>query len=363
MMKAITFHGPGNIQVSDVEIPKILHPKDAILKVQYSALCGSELHAYRGHEPTASLGYINGHEFTGHVVEVGAECTIQLGDTVVSPFTTSCGSCWFCERGYSARCEHSQLFGSPGLNGGQAEYVRVPYASTTLLKTDDIQLKDPKTLLFLGDIFPTGYFCIKNALKGFEMKEIIQIAVIGCGPVGLCCIIAALHLLKQYGHGSKLYAVDSVPSRLEAAKKLGAQVVQLDLSQPELVVAELRRLGDGRGMDAVCEVVGHPSALKLSFDSLRNFGRLSSVGVHNDPLPFTGEDCFLKNITCQFGRCPVRSILPEALEVMKAQEDLFEGFIDCVVNIDQAVWAYKEFDERRVNKVVFDLNMNPARPQ
>lgn len=355
MMKAITFHGPSNIQVSKRPIPQIQHPKDAILKVQYSALCGSELHAYRGHEATSSVGHINGHEFTGHVVTLGSDCPLQIGDAVVAPFTTSCGECWFCERGYSARCEHSQLFGSPGLDGGQAEYVRVPYAATTLLKTEGLVLKDPKTLLFLGDIFPTGYFCIKNALKGFKKSQVLQIAVFGCGPVGLCCIIAAQHLLKQYGTGSTLYAVDSVASRLEAAQKLGAVPLQLDLEHPELVVQKLKDLSKGRGVDAVCEVVGHPSALRLSFESLRPFGTMSSVGVHNDPLPFTGEDCFSKNITCQFGRCPVRSILPEALEIMKAQEHLFEGFIDCVVDIDQAVWAYKEFDERRVNKVVFDF--------
>lgn len=359
-MQAITFHGPGKIQVSNVPRPTIEDPRDAILKVQYSALCGSELHAYRGHEAVSSLGFTNGHEFTGTVVEMGSECDLQVGDEVVSPFTTSCGECWFCVRGYSARCEHSLLFGCPKLNGGQAEFVRVPHASSTLLKTSGLKMKDPKTLLFLGDIFPTGYYCIKNALKDISKEENVQVAVFGCGPVGLCCIIAALHLLKQYGKESKLYAVDSVPSRLKSAEKLGAIPIELGLDKPELVVTELQRVSGGRGMDAVCEVVGHPSALRLSFDSLRNFGVLSSVGVHNDPLPFTGEDCFSKNITCHFGRCPVRSILPEAIEIMKAEEDSFDGFVDCVVGIDQAVQAYEAFDKREVNKVVFDFTKTAA---
>lgn len=362
MMNAITFHGPGKVQVSKMPIPTILHPKDAILKVRYSALCGSELHAYRGHESTSSVGFINGHEFTGTIHQLGPECKqLNLGDLVVSPFTTSCGTCWFCERGYSARCQHSLLFGSPGLDGGQAQYVRVPYADTTLLKLDDdtIKLRDEKTCLFLGDIFPTGYFCIKNALKQVKLGEDVQVAVFGCGPVGLCCIIAASHLLtEQYGAKSTLFAIDSVSSRLQAAKKLGAVTITLDPENPDSVVQELKRASDGRGMDAVCEVVGHPAALRSAFDSLRPFGVLSSVGVHNDPLPFTGEECFSKNVICQFGRCPVRSILPEAIEVMKAQEEKFEGFVDCVVGVEKAVWAYKEFDERRVNKVVFDFTKN-----
>lgn len=354
-MRAVTFHGVGDVRVSEVPKPKIQHPKDAILKVQYSALCGSELHSYRGHEQVSSFGFINGHEFTGTVVEVGSECDLQPGEAVVSPFTTSCGECWFCTRGYSARCEHSLLFGSPKLDGGQAEYVRVPYASSTLLKTDGLQMKDQKTLLFLGDIFPTGFYSIKNALSGFKKSEDVHIAVFGCGPVGLCCLIAAQHMLKQYGPNSKLYAVDSVKSRLEAAERIGATQIQLDLADTSSVVEALRKATNGRGVDAVCEVVGHPSALRTGFDSLRNFGVLSSVGVHNDPLPFTGEDCFSKNITCHFGRCPVRSILPEAIEIMQAQEHLFDGFVDCIVGIEQAVDAYKKFDNREVNKVVFDL--------
>ncbi|CCG83213.1 Putative uncharacterized protein [Taphrina deformans PYCC 5710] len=355
-MKAVTFHGPGQVKVTREPVPQIRHPKDAILKVRYSALCGSELHAYRGHEAVASLNYINGHEFLGTVYQVGTECDLRVGEQVVSPFTTSCGTCWFCERGYSARCEESLLFGSPALNGGQAEYVRVPHASTTLLRTAKIEMRDEKTLLFLGDIFPTGYYCIKNALRNFPKTEDLHVAVFGCGPVGLCTIIAAQHLLASYGSStSKLYAVDSVPSRLEAAQKIGAVPIQLDLEHPEHVSEELRKRSDGRGMDAVCEVVGHPSALLCSFNSLRPFGVLSSVGVHNDPLPFTGEDCFSKNITCHFGRCPVRSILPEAIAIMKAEEDHFEGFVDCIVDIDDAVDAYKRFDERKVNKVVFQF--------
>lgn len=360
-MRAITFHGPGEIRVSDRQRPVIKHPEDAIVRVRHAAVCGSDLHAYRGHESVgAELGFTMGHEFTGTVVAVGGGCALGVGTRVVSPFTTSCGACWFCLRGYSARCEHSLLFGSAALDGGQAEFVRVPFATATLLPTAGLGMKDDRTLLFLGDIFPTGYYCVKNALAGLATTESVHLAVFGCGPVGLCTVIAAGHLLASYAPGSTLYAVDSVPSRLEAAAKIGAVPVALDPTHPERVVEVLRTRTGGRGVDAVCEVVGHPSALRCSFDSLRPFGVLSSVGVHNDPLPFSGDECFTKNVQCHFGRCPVRSILPEAIRIMQAEEDKFDGFVDCVVDIEQAAWAYKQFDERKVNKVVFDFTLGEA---
>lgn len=352
-MKAVVLKGPGVVAVEEREIPKLIDPRDALVRVRYTAVCGSDLHAYRAVEAVESFDYIAGHEFLGEVAAVGDAVTgLQIGDRVVSPFTISCGKCFYCTRGYSARCEQSLLFGSPRLDGGQAEYVRVPLAETTLLNLKDTpRLKDERILLFLGDVLPTGMYAVVNALEGIPRDQHVDLAIVGCGPVGICAIIAARHLLKDFA-SSQLIAFDSVPSRLAQAENLGARALSIDTD----VVTAVRAATGGRGLDAVCEVVGHESALQLAFDCLRPFGRLSSVGVHNAPLPFSGEDCFSKNVTMIFGRCPVRSILPAALELIAVCEKQFDGFIDHFVPIEQAVEAYRLFDERRVHKVVFDLS-------
>ncbi|BFZ55730.1 hypothetical protein PYCC9005_002771 [Savitreella phatthalungensis] len=358
-MRAIVFKNIGHIAVEERPRPEIRAPTDAIIKVQYAALCGSELHSYRGVEKVASTGFIMGHEFLGTVEQIGSAVTdLKIGEQVVSPFTTSCGICWFCQRGYSARCQHGSLFGSPSLDGGQAEFVRVPYAGTTLLRLRDApHIADKRTLLFLGDIFPTGMYCVKNALQNLRKQDDVTLAIFGCGPVGLCAIIAAKHYLRQFGQGSRIYAIDSVASRLMKASSLGAHPLELNMAQPAEVVQRLKEGTQGRGVDAACEVVGHESALRLAFDSVRPFGILSSVGVHNAPLPYSGEDCFSKNITMIYGRCPVRSILPEAIEIMADHQKDFEGFVDRVLPIDKAVDGYEEFDKRKVQKVVFDLSL------
>ncbi|KAL0491790.1 zinc-type alcohol dehydrogenase-like protein [Acrasis kona] len=356
MMKSVIFKGPHQVKVEQRSIPKLKSKTDVIVKVRYNAICGSDLHAFRGVEECESIDFIMGHEFCGTIYQVGESIkNFQVGDSVVSPFTVSCGECFYCLGNLSARCEQSLLFGSPRLDGGQAEYVRVPLADSTLLHLKNVQIKDEKTLLFLGDIFPTGYFCVKNALSRLNPKDDVSICVFGCGPVGLCTIIAAKYLLRNFGNGSKLFAVDSVQQRLEKATLLGATVIKLDESNPTMAVTKLQDETNGRGVDASLEVVGSRSALRIAFDSLRPFGVLSSVGVHNSNLPFSGDECFTKNIVMQFGRCPVRSILPESIAVMEATQDQFKDFVDHVCTIDDAVEAYDLFEKRLVQKVVFNM--------
>jgi threonine dehydrogenase-like Zn-dependent dehydrogenase len=178
----------------------------------------SELHVFRGHQPSKT-GFIMGHETTGEVVEIGSAVkTHQKGDVVVMPFTLSCGECFYCVRGYSSRCEKSLLFGSPVLDGGQAEYMRVPLADSTAVKAPEGI--EEKKLVLMADIFPTGYFAASNAFRGFSQETISQsvVVLIGCGPVGLCALINALEYKPKV-----IIAVDRVESRLALAKTLGAE--------------------------------------------------------------------------------------------------------------------------------------------
>ena len=252
-----------------------------------------------------------GHEFVGTVESTGSAITaLKPGDPVVSPFTVSCGSCFYCASGFSSRCEACLLFGTALLDGAQAEYVRVPLADSTLVRAPPA-VRDPKLYLLMADVFPTGFFAAENAFKNGtpgadvtkpENAEGNVVVLLGCGPVGLCAVVAAMEYKPK-----ALLAVDSVQSRLEKAKALGAEPwnYQTDAGGLERRVKELT---DGRGADAVIEVVGHSSALDMAFKLLRPWGVISSVGVHNGEIPWTGNQAYGKNLTIKMGRCPVRSM-------------------------------------------------------
>jgi threonine dehydrogenase-like Zn-dependent dehydrogenase len=275
-MKAVVFKGPYKVAIEDRPIPKLKDPTDIIVKVEYTALCGSELHVYRGHQPSGT-DFIMGHEFTGIVSEVGeAIKTVKKGDKIVSPFTTSCGECFYCKKGFSSRCEKCQLFGSAVLDGGQAEYVRIPYADTTVMKAPE-GIKD-NALVLMADIFPTGYFAASNAFSTFKPEDVkdLTVVVIGCGPVGLCALVNALEFQPKH-----LFAVDGVESRLQLAKKLGAHEAFNYQTDREELDKKVKEVTDGRGADVAIEVVGMSPALKMGFELLRPWGIISSVGVHN----------------------------------------------------------------------------------
>ena len=275
-MRAVVFKGPYKVAIEDRPIPKLKDPTDIIVKVEYTALCGSELHVFRGHQPS-DTGFIMGHEFTGIVSEIGdAIRTVKKGDKIVSPFTTSCGECFYCKKGFSSRCEKGLLFGSAALDGGQAEYVRIPYADTTVVKAPE-GIKD-NALVLMADIFPTGYFAASNAFSTFKPDEVkdLTVIVLGGGPVGLCALVNALEYRPKH-----LFAVDGVESRLQLAKELGAHEVFDFRTNSEALDKRVREVTDGRGADVVIEVVGLSPALKMGFELLRPWGVISSVGVHN----------------------------------------------------------------------------------
>ena len=315
-MKAVVFKAPHKIAVEDRPVPKIQESTDIIVKVIYTALCGSELHVFRGHQKSPT-GFIMGHEFTGTVTEIGSDVkNFKQGDQIVSPFTTSCGACFYCKGGYSSRCVRCQLYGTAALDGAQAEFVRVPLADSTAMKAPE-GIED-KALVLMADIFPTGYFAASNAFKEMSKVEISEatVVLIGCGPVGLCALINA----EEYKPKS-LLAVDAIPSRLELAKSLGAEPWNFKEDRDGLD-KRVKDLTGGRGADVVIEVVGLEAALQMGFELLRPWGVISSVGVHNEQIPWSGSQAYGKNLRVQMGRCPVRSIFPQALEMLKTKQHL-----------------------------------------
>jgi threonine dehydrogenase-like Zn-dependent dehydrogenase len=309
-MNAVVFHGAFDVRVEQCPVPTIKVDTDAIVQVTTAGLCGSELHMYRGIQKTKT-GHIMGHEFVGFVKETGSAVkNFKPGDRVVSTFAAVCMKCWNCIHGNTNRCANSLAFGTQQLNGGQAEFVRVPLADGTMLPAPE-ELPD-NLLILMSDIFPTGYYGASRAVQFFtdqsarnessrgngeeigrfdyksQALEDTVFVCLGCGPVGLCALMTAI------SKGVKMiYAVDSVDERLQVAAKIGA--IPLKLGRDDVKETVLK-VTDGRGADAVIELVGNPKALQSAFELLRTCGYLSSIGFHQEPLPFTGLDCYSKNL-------------------------------------------------------------------
>jgi threonine dehydrogenase-like Zn-dependent dehydrogenase len=289
-MRATVWSGRNTVQVENVPDPTILNARDAIVKVTSTAICGSDLHLYDGYVPTMKHGDILGHEFMGEVVEVAKGVdNLQVGDRVVVPFPIACGNCWSCQHELYSLCENSnpnagmgeKLFGHPtagifgyshltgGYAGGQAEYVRVPFADVGPIKVDD-DLSDEQ-VLFLSDVFPTGYM-------GAELCDISGgdvIAVFGAGPVGLFAIASAILLGAE-----QVIAVDHQPYRLEMARNKAGATATIDASQDPDVVEQLKELTGGRGPDAVIDCVGmeatHGHSLLNAADRFKQANRLET---------------------------------------------------------------------------------------
>ena len=311
-MKALTFHGKVDIQFTSLEDPSIVMPGDAIVRISACAICGSDLHVYHEREKGIEHGTAMGHEFTGEIVEIGKDVrTFRPGDKVMSPFTTSCGRCFYCKLGLSCRCLNGQLFGwiehGKGLHGGQAEYVRVPLADSTLMKVPEGVSHEEAILL--GDVLSTGFFCARQA----EVKPNGVYAVVGCGPVGLMAVVAA----REFG-AENLFAIDVVPERLAKAREFGAIPIDASKQQPAEIIHEAT---EGRGADGMLEAVGSHSAVRLAFEFVRPGGVVSSVGVCNDEhLAFSPVDAYNKNLTYRIGRCPARSVMEQLIPLVQRRK-------------------------------------------
>jgi len=348
-MRAVVLKGDFKVAVEDRPYPKIQKPTDAVLKVTSTALCGSDLHYYRGHLKCPP-DFICGHEFVGEIVEKGdAVSKFSIGDKVVVPFYTACLECYYCVRGQASRCSKGELYGNSvpanTIDGGQAEYVRCPLADTTFVKAPSGIPEE--MLVLMADIFPTGYFAAARFLKDLNERDRNEYTavVVGCGPVGICAITCALTMVKT------VYAIDSIPERLAAAEKIGAKPIKLD-DDP---VGKIKAATDGRGADVVMEVVGHTDALMLSLDLIRPWGQVSSIGVHTQKMEMNGLILYGKNVTMSFGRCPVRSIFEDALAILVQEQKKVAFLCGKTMPLEEAPKAFEEFEKGKVHKIVFKM--------
>lgn len=378
-MKANCWYGKKDMRVEEVPDPEILNPRDAIVRITSTAICGSDLHLYNGFIPTLEKGDILGHEFMGEVLEVGPGVkNLQKGDRVVVPFPISCGNCFFCQQQMFSLCENSnpnaemaeKMFGhSPagifgyshltgGYAGGQAEYARVPYADVDHIKIPD-GLTDEQ-VLFLSDIFPTGYMAAENCnIQGGD-----TVAVWGCGPVGQFAIKSAYLLGAE-----RVIAIDRVPERLRMAhEKAGAQVINYEETDTYDALMEMT---GGRGPDSCIDAVGmeahgaapeyiydrakqammlesdRPIALREAFLACRKGGTVSIAGVYgglSDKLPMGAV--MNKALTIKTGQTHVQKYMKPLLERIQKGEIDPTFVITHTMSLEEAPKGYELFNEK-----------------
>jgi len=338
-MHAITFSDIETLAYGRVADPEISDDGDVIVAVETAGICGSDLHPYLGRERGLDRGTIMGHEFVGRVVEVGRDVrAFERGDRVVAPFTTSCGACWSCAIGLTSRCIRGQLFGwvenGRGLHGAQAELVRVPLADTTLVVVPEA-LTDDALALLAGDVLSTALFA--GELAGVRAGDVV--AIVGCGPVGLLAVRAALAREAR-----EVFALDAVASRLALAERFGATPVRIGEMD---AIGFVRERTDGRGVDRVIEAVGSPQATRTAAELLRPGGVLAAVGVHTEPhLALSPGELYDLNLTYVAGRCPARRMLPAALDLAQRDATLLAELISHRLPLSEGVAAYRRVAAR-----------------
>jgi len=336
-VKALVFEDVGRVRCATVPDPALEAPADAIVRVRAAAVCGSDLHVYRGKETGLDPGTVMGHELVGEIVEVGKGVErFRAGDLVVSPFTTSCGTCFYCRSGLTARCTAGQLFGwvekGRGLQGVQAEYARVPLADSTLVRVPEGT--PAEEALFAGDVLATGWFAAESG--GAAPGAVV--AVVGCGPVGLMAVIAARELGAE-----RVFALDALAERLALAERYGAEPV--DVRQD--ATSRVREATGGRGADAVLEAVGSPEATRLAFDLARPGGTVAAVGVHTEPhLTFSPGEAYDKNLTYRTGRAPARRYMERLLQLIQSRKYDLGALISHRLTLEDAPRGYDLFDRR-----------------
>ncbi|HEX2866620.1 MAG TPA: zinc-dependent alcohol dehydrogenase [Ignavibacteriales bacterium] len=384
-MKALVFHGTGDLRVEVIQDPEIKNSTDVIIKVSSTAICGSDLHLYDGYIPTAEKGDVFGHEFMGEVVERGVDVKrLNVGDRVVVPFPISCGECFYCKQELYSLCDnsnpnkkmaekvygyspagiygYSHIFG--GFPGGQAEYVRVPYADVGPLKIENGMTDEQ--VLFLSDIFPTGYMAAENcSLNGGE-----TVAVWGCGPVGQLTIQCAFLL----GAG-RVIAIDRIPYRLQMAERLSkAEVINYD--EDKNVIERIKDMTGGRGPDCCIDAVGmeshgsglmgfydrakqavrletdRPTALREAIQACRKGGVVSIPGVFAgfaDKIPLGAA--FNKGLTLKMGQTHVQKYMRPLLKMIEEGKIDPSKIITHRLKIEDAPRGYSIFRNKEDNCV------------
>jgi len=389
-MKALRWYGRENLKVETVPEPEIINPRDAIVRITSTAICGSDLHMYDGYIPTMQAGDILGHEFMGEVVEVGSGVTnLKPGDRVVVPFTISCGACFFCKNQLWSACENSNpnaemaealfghatagLFGyshmTGGYAGGQAQYARVPFADVGPLKVES-SLSDEQ-VLFLSDILPTGYMAAENC----NIQPGDTVAVWGCGPVGQFAIQSAYML----GAG-RVIAIDRFPERLEMANRVGhAEPLNYELHSD--VLDELKSRTGGMGPDACIDAVGseahgtgmqymydramqairmesdRPTALRQAITACRKGGTVSIPGVYGGFINMVPMGALVnKGLTLKSGQTHVPRYMLKLLDAIEAGELNPSSIVTHRLPLEDAPDAYKMFRDKQEGCIKVVLN-------
>ena len=379
-MRALCWHGAKDVRVDNVPDPKLLNPRDAILKITSTAICGSDLHLYDGYIPTMEKGDILGHEFMGEVVELGSGVSnLKVGDRVVVPFPIACGNCYFCEEQQHSLCENSNpnapmaekmwghspagIFGyshlTGGYAGGQAEYVRVPYADVGPIRVPD-GIDDEKAL-FLSDILPTGYMAAENC----DIKPGHVVAVWGCGPVGQFAIQSA------YLRGAeRVIAIDRFPERLRMAREV-SRAETINYEEVDVLDA-LKTITGGRGPDACIDAVGmeahgvglvgaydrvkqammleteRPNALRQALMACRNGGVVSIPGVYGGFLDKMPIGSFMnRSLTLKTGQTHVQRYLEPLLQRVQNGEIDPSVIITHRMPLEEAPEAYRMFRDKQ----------------
>lgn len=390
-MKAVVYHGVGDIRLDDVPEPKIESPTDAVVRITTSAICGTDLHFVRGTMPGTAEGRILGHEAVGVVDELGEWVrNFRRGDRVVIGSTICCGTCSYCRAGYTAQCDNANpnapttaFYGGPddagGFDGFQAEKARIPWANVNMVKLPD-EVSDEQAIL-ISDIFPTGF-------QGADMARIRPgdvVAVFGAGPVGQFAIWSAFHL-----GATRVIAVDTVSDRLERARDLGAETVDFSVDHPVRALSDMTR---GIGPDRVIDAVGIESSaptegpaaeeaaqlrgefdqvleqvvpernprdghfqpgdapfltLQWAVEAIAKAGTLSIIGVYPPTMrAFPIGEAMMKNLKIEMGNCNHRTYIPRLVELVRSGAVDPQAIVSQTEPVADAIDAYRAFDERR----------------
>jgi 2-desacetyl-2-hydroxyethyl bacteriochlorophyllide A dehydrogenase len=341
-MRAVTFQAPGEVRIEEKDDPELLAADDAVVRVEASGICGSDLHIYHGRVPV-ERGFTIGHEFVGTVLATGDDVErVAVGDRVLGCFHTACATCAACLRGDYHRCAHGRTFGHGSklgdLQGAQAEQLLVPRANLTLRRVPE-GMSD-EVALFAGDVMGTGYHAIAHA--GAKAGD--TVAVLGLGPVGLCAVQAA----REAG-AARVFAIDSIAARLEMAKRFGATPLHLDEDDPKRAV---RGATEGQGVDVVVDAVGDPGPLAMAVSLCRDAGTVSGIGAYAGQGEVPLGLAWLKGLTLRLGLANVIAHVDRVLGLLEAGRLDPSPLVTHRMKLDEVAQAYELYDNREALKVV-----------
>lgn len=341
-MRAVTFQAPGSVKLEERPAPRAATADDAVVQIDASGICGSDLHIYHGRvqiEP----GFTIGHEFVGSVLDAGdAVSRVAVGDRVLGCFHSACGTCFFCLRGAFHKCEEMRVFGHGkllgGLQGTQAEQALVPRANMTLRKVPE-GISD-EVALFAGDVMGTGYHAVAQA----DIAPGDSVAVLGLGPVGLCAVQVALA-----AGAAPVLAIDTVAQRLELARSFGATAIHLSEENPR---EQAKLITEGRGVDAAIDAVGHPDALDLAIRLARRAGTVVAIGVYAEPCQLHMGLVWIKALTLRSGHANVIAHVDRVLGMLASGALDPSPLVTHHMPLDEAPDAYALYDRREAMKIV-----------